>query len=180
MLNEILIGKCKQIDSSSEKRGATANEVLDTIKKFVSSKYALIHDQEHIEGTGDNESYSCPNIEKSPNYLVTSIEEKVERINEMLYDLTIIASDAANGNVEISKDEIKLLLEKLVNHQCQGEKSEKESNEDGKSQIFLDLLALNKQLMHLEEYCSKYEKDRKERSLRYSCKLAIVRSLVEQ
>ena len=178
LLNEILVEKCTQINSSSEQRGVTASEVLESIEKFVSTDYACIHEEFHQNG---NES--CGNIENSPNTLVISIEEKLERISAMLEELNLMASDVKNGNETISKDELKRMLQKLRDHQCQVEKKrEKDAseNDEHKSGSGTDFLALNEQLMRLEEAHSKYNRDRKEKSVRPLCKLKKARNFVEQ
>lgn len=177
ILNETLIGKCRQMDTCSEKRGATANEMLDSIEKFVFTNYALIHDQDH-----ENENGSCGRIEKSPSALLNSIQEKVERIGSMLHEVRLMASDVENGNEAISKDELKDLLKKLLDHRCQSENNEGNASGDAKCQNTskLDFLALTTQLMLLEEFCANYLRQRKEGSVRVLCKLAKVRSLIEQ
>lgn len=177
-LKQAIDRMCDRMDSSREREDVDANEIINSIEELLTTDYGHIHDKEHVSPDSDEVCCSKNNT-RSASAIVTSIEERVTRINSMLYNLKLMATDAANGNQEISSDQMKALLQKLLNHRCQLSTSKKVDCDDQRPSKD-DILSLTNQLMQLDEPHGKYERERKEASHGLITKLSKARSVVEK
>ena len=178
ILKEAIDGMCDRMNSSREEQDVGVDEITSSIEHLLNTNHGHIHDKEHL--SPDSEEVSCrKNITRPASTLVTSIKERINRINSMLYDLNIMASDAVNGNQDISLEQIKALLQQLLNHRCQLP-ALNEADCDDQQTSTADILSLMNQLRQQEEPYGKYEGERKEASLKFLTKLSKARSVVEQ
>lgn len=178
MLKQAIDHLSSRIDSSLALQDVDLDDISNSIDELMSSKYGLIHDREHQVNDSD-EAVCSKSINRSSSALMSSIEERVTRINSMLYELNILATDAANGNQDITVDQMKVLLQQLIHHECQICTRKKEECDEQHSSTG-DIVSLINQLMQLQECCGNYEKRRKEASLDIVSKLSRARSVVEQ